>query len=445
MALFKNDVSEYVTPGRVNPARLVVTFTPVQGSPDRYDVTAQVDDDGELMTGEFVARPEWRNANAPFPTSKIYPAEPPRAQLGTQLFSNLFSGALSRCWAQAVERGRQRGLHILIRSSSYALHALPWELLSDPAPTSSEYVAFSEGWSVLRDVPASGEEAMPGIGAPVPAPDLAILVMTTAVTGVNQDSDPGIIRAAFPQTPDVRTIPDAGPEQILEALEAGEAQVAHIMGTGEQTRQGWQDLVVGTPGSPTVLPGKALAKAMEDTPRLRLVVLAACETDRLAAHLAPVVPAVIGIRGIISDAGCQAFLGGLYGALAAGATLSQAVASGRTQQIGFSQSIGDEWAQPVLFLHEDGSIVRPRSHVEDTMVTVLGLRNPTTQAGTEAETAASLLLQIKEENLRALRTQWGEDRREGGQGATPAFVQKQIDHLAEEVEGMGEARRGALP
>jgi hypothetical protein len=269
--------------------------------------------------------------------------------------------------------------------------------------------------------------------------------MTTAITGVDQNSDPGIIGAAFPETPDVRTIPDAGAEQILEAIGAGEAHIAHIMGTGEQTRQGWQDLLVGTPNSPTVLPGEALAAALKGTPRLRLVVLAACETDRLAAHLAPVVPAVIGIRGIISDAGCQAFLGGLYGALAAGATLSQAVASGRTQQIGFSRSIGDEWAQPVLFLHRDGSMVTPPGHVEDAVVTVLGAGDPKTQAGTEAERAATLLLQIKEENLRALRKQWGEDRSEGEEGATPAFVQKQIDRLAEEVGSLGEARRGALP
>ena len=108
MALFKNDVSEYVTPGRLDPARLVVTIRPDERDPDRHDVTARVDDDSVVATGSFVVSPEWRLQGARPTTSKVYPAEPNRAKIGAQLFSALFSGALSRCWAQAVERGRER-------------------------------------------------------------------------------------------------------------------------------------------------------------------------------------------------------------------------------------------------------------------------------------------------------------------------------------------------
>ena len=153
MALFKNDVSEYVTPGRLDPARLVVTIRPDERDPDRHDVTARVDDDSVVATGSFVVSPEWRLQGTRPTTSKFYPAEPNRAKIGAQLFSALFSGALSRCWAQAVERGRERGgLHIVIRSTSYAVHALPWELLTDPTLTSSsQSVVMSEGWSVIRD------------------------------------------------------------------------------------------------------------------------------------------------------------------------------------------------------------------------------------------------------------------------------------------------------
>jgi len=445
MALFKNDVSEYVTSGRLNPARLVVTFTPVDGSPDRYAVKARVDDDGEITAGQFAARPEWRSPDASLLTSKSYPVEPQRAKVGTQLFSALFSGALSRCWAQAVERGRQptdrgrqRGLHIIIRSSSYAVHALPWELLSDPTPTSSEYVAFSDGWSVLRDTLAPGLEATPDVRElpdPVLASDLALLVMTTSIVGVDQNADSGIINGAFPYD-GVRTVPDAGPEQILDALESHAADIVHFMGIGEQSRHGRQDLLVGKPDKTAALSGKALAKTLKDASRLRLAVFAACETDQLAAQLASVIPAVIGIRGIISDTSCQAFLGGFYVALAAGATLSQAVASGRTQQLGFSQSLGDEWAQPVLFLKQDGPIVRPTSPGGDTTMTVLELGDPESQAGTEAEKTTGLLLQIKEANLGALREQWGKVEKSDAPADTPAFVQEQIDRLREEVEAL---------
>ncbi|MCD5341534.1 CHAT domain-containing protein [Arthrobacter sp. AK04] len=441
MALFKNDVSEYVTSGRFFPVRLVVAFTPVNGSPDRYSVTARVDDDDLTTESQFVANPEWlqsRSFALSLPTSKVYWTAPSRTAVGNQLFSALFSGALSRCWAQAVERGRQRGLHIIIRSSSYAVQSIPWELLSDPALTSSEFVTFSDGWSVLRDIRVPRPDSMPDIGIlpdPVLASDMAILVMTTAIGGLNQNSDPEIIREAFPKA-SVKTVPDASSEQIIDELGSDAADVAHFLGTGKQVRQGRQELLVGTPDHPDVVPRKSLVKALEDSRRLRLLVLAACETDQLAAHLASVVPAVIGIRGMISDAGCQAFLGGLYVALASGATLSQAVASGRTQQIGFSQSFGDEWAQPVLFLNQDGPIVSPASPARDSTTAASELRDPESQAGTPEERTTRLLLEIAELNLNALREQWGKDKVQQPdiRERIPAFVQEQIDRFAQEVD-----------
>ncbi|HET8988943.1 MAG TPA: CHAT domain-containing protein, partial [Humibacillus sp.] len=364
MALFKNDVSEFVTPGTMDPARLVVTIVPDDRDPDRHDVTARVDDDGVTATGSFVVSPEWRTQGTRPTTSKTYLAEPNRPKVGAQLFSALFSGALSRCWAQAVERGRERGgLHIVIRSTSYAVQALPWELMTDPTLTSaSQYVAMSEGWSVVRDRtdPNPDAPARAAAAEALTPSELRVLALTSSFYGIDQTNDPQIIREAFPEA-DLVTIADVRPSQLTQALQRDDADVAHLLGTGQRARQGWQDLVVGTAERPEVVSGRTLSKVLGGGSRLRLVVLAACDSDQLAAQIAPSVPAVIGIRGAISDASCLAFLGGFYAALGSGSTIAQGVASGRAQQVAYASSLGDEWAQPVLFQTEDNALVRVTS------------------------------------------------------------------------------------
>jgi hypothetical protein len=429
MALFKNDVSEYVTPGRLDPARLVVTIRPDERDPDRHDVTARVDDDSVVATGSFVVSPEWRlQGNRPT-TSKFYPAEPNRPKIGAQLFSALFSGALSRCWAQAVERGREGGgLHIVIRSPSYAVHALPWELLTDPTLTSSsQYVVMSEGWSVIRDrtdpeTDAPAPTIPPGPLAPA---DVRILALTSPINGINQDNDPAIIRSAFPHST-LSTTGDVRPGQLTTALEKDDAHLVHVLGTGHRARQGWQDLLVGSMERPEVMSGKSLSTTLRASSRLRILVLAACDSDQLAAQLATTVPAVVGIRGAISDASCLAFLGGFYAALGSGSTVAHAVASGRAQQITFASSLGDEWAQPVLFQSHDRALVLATSAGDEPGAPATA---DTTGTRTPEERIELLERTIREANLRALREQWDPVERID----TPLFVQRQIDDLTAAV------------
>ncbi|GAA2161312.1 CHAT domain-containing protein [Humibacillus xanthopallidus] len=424
MALFKNDVSEYVTPGRPEPARLVVTIEPVDGDPDRHDVTAHVDDGAVIATGSFVVNPEWRTPGTRTPTKSFVP-EPNRPRVGAQLFSALFSGALSRCWAQAVERGREQGaLHIIIRSTSYAVHALPWELIADPTLASgSQYVAMSEGWCVIRerpephpDAPAQGPEA----ADPLEPAQLRIIALTSSFYGIDQANDPRIIHEAFPAS-DLVTVPDVRSIQLTQAFQRDDVHVVHVLGTGQRARQGWQDLVIGTADRPEVVSGRTLSKVLRGS-ALRLVVLAACDSDQLAAQIAPSVHAVIGIRAAISDASCLAFLGGLYSALASGATTAQAVASGRAQQVAFASSLGDEWAQPVLFQHADRALVLATSPGDSVTLPAV----PDAPDAQSPEDRVRLLEStIRQANLRALREQWDPV----GEADTPAFVRQQLEEL----------------
>jgi len=432
MALFKNDVSEYVTPGRLEPARLVVTIEPVEDDPDRHDVTAHVDDGAVVATGSFVVNPEWRAPGTRAPTTKSFVPEPNRPRVGAALFSALFSGALSRCWAQAVERAREQGaLHIVIRSSSYAVHGLPWELIADPTLASgSQYVALPEAWSVIRERPEPRPDAPshgPDATDPLEPAQLRIIALTSSFYGVDQSNDPRIIHEAFPAA-DLVTLPDVRSSQLTQALQRDDVHVVHVLGTGQRARQGWQDLVIGTADRPEVVPGRTLSKVLRGS-TLRLVVLAACDSDQLAAQLAPSVHAVIGIRSAISDASCLAFLGGLYSALGSGATTAQAVASGRAQQVAFASSLGDEWAQPVLFQRTDRALVLATSPGDETTLPAVPDTGGVPDSQTPQDRVRLLESTIHRANLRALHEQWDPV----GEADTPAFVREQLHELAAAV------------
>ena len=456
MGLFQNDVSEYMTPRQWNPAKLILEFQSVEQGADRYTVTARLDGQ-EALSGQFIVKPEWRSPTAANQKFKQYVPEY-HAKIGTQLFGALFSGALSRSWAQAVERGNKSdGLQIIIRSTSYDIHALPWELLSDPTLTINEYVVFVDNWSLLHDVTGPGlveDSRISVVRPPLPESKLRILAMTTRLGGLDQSADPRIIRSAFPNAT-MQTIANSGSIQVIQALKSDSAEIAHFMGTGKPSKQGWQDLWVDESVDVTAgdvdqtksllrgrtLSANALADALEETSRLRLLVLAACETDLLAARLAEVVPAVIGIRGIISDHSCQTFLGGLYVALASGAPLSQAVASGRGQQVGFSSSLGDEWAQPVLFVRKDAAVVsRPNRSAEAEEDPVI-LQSEMKRTG-PLDGSTQRLLDMKEADLNALLEQWGQSVGHVSVSLedTPPFVQQEIERLRGDVERL----RGAL-
>ena len=164
----------------------------------------------------------------------------------------------------------------------------------------------------------------------------------------------------------------------------------------------------------------------------RLVVLAACDTDLVAAQLAEDLPNVIGFRGKISDEGCLAFLRGLYKALGSGSTIDQAVAAGRAQQVGFSQSLGEEWALPVVFQTDGAPLVHKEAVVERSTKP----RSVAT-AGTPEEQADSILLAMKVANLTTLREQWSQVDQQN----VPAFISEQIMDLENAVGRIQKTRR----
>jgi len=433
MPLSMNDVSEYAVP-RESQARLVVEIGPSGRTGNRHPVQAWLDD-GAVSTGQFTPNPDWGHLpDAPVKSlSTVYAGDLASSTLGTQLFTALFSGGLSRCWARAVEQSRRHaGLHVVIRSADMTVHALPWELLTDPIASSGP-VALADGWSVIREYPRPADDPVPVV-EPVATADLHVLVMTADAGGVPQGNDPKILGDSFLGA-DIETVPHIRHESLARALSERNRHVVHLLASGMRVRQGRPILMLGQADDRQTLRVRDFVDALaEHQNDLRLVVLAACDSDIFAADLARTVPNVIGMRGSISDDGCLAFLRGLYRALGSGSTIDQAVASGRAQQIGFSQSLGEEWSLPVLFLGDATPVVQ-RTTAAPPEKAPEPVEAP---SGTVEEQVEKFLLDMKRSNLRSIRAQWGQVE----EGTTPPFIQEQIKALDDDVERITNKVRG---
>jgi hypothetical protein len=323
---------------------------------------------------------------------------------------------------------------VVIRSADLSVHALPWELLSDPMASTGP-VALADGCSVIREYPRLSSDPVP-VSEPVDIADLHVLVMTAAIGGLNEDNDPKILFESFPGA-DVEAVPHVGHESLARALSERGRHIVHLLASGVRGRQGQQSLMLGQTDIPETLTVSEFIDtlAAQHHKDLRLVVLAACDSDLFAAELARTVPNVIGMRGRISDDGCLAFLRGFYRALGSGSSIDQAAASGRAQQIGFSQSLGEDWALPVLFLASPTPIVRRAASATHELAPELVQPSP---SDTLEEQTAQFLLEMKRSNLRSLRDQWDQVDK----GSTPRFIQDQIDALDHDVQEIADKGQG---
>lgn len=439
MFLTNNDASEFVVPRLDDVPRLVLEFGEVdlaggglrRTTSERLPVRATVGD-GSPVSGELVIDPGWTQpVDAPLRVpSKYQSSETPRTSVGKELFLRLFSAELSRSWAEAADLARARnGLHVVIRSAEAAVQALPWELLEEPVGSAGPLIRQA-GWSVIRQYPRD-PATLPSPATPRPSTALRVLVMTADMVGISQDGDREIVSAAL-QDAQVDVVPSVDRISLLDHLAAGPHDLVHVLGNGAVGRKGDQLLVVGTPKDHQTVTAGAIFDALGDRAAdLRLLVLAACETDLLAAELAERVPNVIGIRSAISDEGCLAFLRFLYGALGLGATIDQAVTAGRAQQVAYSRSFGEEWSLPVLYQSDGTPLVATTvtgpapgaaaPAVEDDPALVP--EDPASDPGDR------LVREMKRVNLLSLRKQWsGTDA-----DSLPSFVRRQLDSLESEV------------
>lgn len=303
------------------------------------------------------------------------PAVPPDV-IGGALFASLFKESVGNLFHQSCGVVRRQppplGLCVQLRFDPTdpdvaAINSLPWELLCNPQ--NGQYLCGSRFTPVIRYL----EVAQPA--PPMPPPGrLRILVVVANPCGL-PPLDLAKERANFEEVRgqggaiDVDFLPQpATPGALRRVLRDAEERgqpyhVLHFMGHGDFDVQAGEGLLHLEAKSGRSLPvsGNELALNLTDLPNLRLVVLNACNTARIAAEagvspfagVAPAlvragIPAVVAMQLPISDRAAIDFSDDLYSRLARAEPLPAAVTEGRFA-IGFSTI---EWATPVLFLRQ---------------------------------------------------------------------------------------------
>jgi hypothetical protein len=246
-------------------------------------------------------------------------------------------------------------------------------------------------------------------------------VLTANLARSVRDKDQVIVRAALPQAR-VEVVEATSVDAALTAIRSTPHHILHVASIGERARNA-QALLVGNAKEVGRLTGKDIAAALPGPPRIAM--LACSESDLVAAELAQHIPAVIGMRGTISPDGCDAFLRGLYTALASGSSVGRAVGAGRAQQLSFSNSFGDEWSLPVAFLSRNTDQLVEAGEL--TAAARLDETGPVQLAPVNVQ-----LLQMKTANLQAMRAQWDPYK----VNAVPPFIRTHIAALERDIAAL---------
>jgi tetratricopeptide (TPR) repeat protein len=305
----------------------------------------------------------------------------PRAsaeEVGSQLFAALFSGPVRSLfdWSLGRMHGTDTGLRIKIHidatdPSLAQLASLPWEFL---------YRRETRDWlNLSRYTPIVRYLDVPRPHTPLALdPPLRILVVLSEPVDCRRldlARERALIEGTWARLRNVEVefLAAATAEGLGDRLIENPCHIVHYMGHGdfdERTGRGVL-LMEDEDGQANPIDGPTLGILLRDVPTLRLVVLNACDTARLAKErgLDPFagvasslvmagIPAVVAMQFPISDSAAITFSQRFYALLARGEAVDTAVAEGR-RAVRTSRPDTLEWATPVLFMRAaDGVIFR---------------------------------------------------------------------------------------
>jgi hypothetical protein len=380
-------------------------------------------------------------------------------QLGERLFQELMRDTVvGRMFRQAQEQlaSRYEGLRLRIVAQDPGVLRLPWEFLFDAAQ--SNFLALSLFTPLIR----MAAPATPLTLQPVSEP-LRLLVVTAEITDFDAEEEIALLQQLQGQngSPTVRVLANATYTAFQEVLRAEQPHIVHFITTGAYgAERGYWSKVKPTDdanasqgllfmgatarykdplANAEFIPAAELTQLFRDQPAVRFVMLNACNTDLVAAELAQVIPAVLGIRMVVLNATCQALARGLYEGLVAGQSLEAAVTAGR-QMVDRLHPGTREWGLPTFYMHApDGFLLAPPPQAAsaslslsiDPLLTPSPARALETTAppGTMRELRRlQVQLDLEVRNLESLRAQ------QATMGtATPDYIRTQLLELEEKV------------
>jgi tetratricopeptide (TPR) repeat protein len=310
-------------------------------------------------------------------------------QIGSHLYQQCFQGKIGEnvhALLEALQAKRIAQLMLVISADEERVRDLPWEmLLPDLALSNGGGQGLpAPNFSLVRSLePDFGKFNMEGKqmqGAP-----LKMLFVTALpenldeggkMLGIEEEQRKlieavGHLEATQDSRPKlvVEFLDVASPEEIRKSLLAGGHEVLHISGHGAYQKEIQQGLLYleTEEGDLAEVEAQKFASYLKDLPKLKLVVLSACETAMAgkggtaeAIHQAGV-PAVLAMRYAVTDSCATAFTTEFYQRLAQGESLGDAVGYGRGKLWEIAQErlkenvpahVAAEWFIPVLYLNQ---------------------------------------------------------------------------------------------
>jgi len=276
--------------------------------------------------------------------------------------------------AEDAEKQGARGVRVRLHLDNVPeLAVLPWELLFDPDPRVSRFLALAERTPLVRYM------ALPERVRPVSvAPPIRVLVIAS-VPGDPRYAEldlehewQRLQEAMADQITEGRVtftrLPRATLSALQDELATGDYHVLHYMGHGQFDRDQQDGMLLFEAehvGRAAMVSAETLGTLLHNARALRLVVINACEGARGSSSdpyagtaqtlIRMGIPAVIGMQFEISDDAAVTFARQLYWTIARGWPIDAAVTSARIAMLARGNEV--EWANPVLYMRaSDGRI-----------------------------------------------------------------------------------------
>lgn len=178
-----------------------------------------------------------------------------------------------------------------------------------------------------------------------------------------------------------------------------------------------------------ILPS-SFANALREVPDLRLMFLSAESTDMIAAVAAETIPAVIGMRGLITDRTSMMFATEFYRRVFDGILVEEAASDAR-RRINYQSPGSVEWSVPVLYLRSGATLLPSDSGREVTSVSLDDVTSGVVAADPGRQAELDYLgkkLAVTKTNLEELQLK----KKQMGE-AVPSVVTSQIMKLEYEL------------
>ncbi len=449
-------VVEAVRRDRSSPQEFRITFSAESGQGatwgGQYQVVA-IGPDGEMLRSPFVNPLDPREVESALASiagagrglQRSIPTESldPVRDLGSRLYEALFRGSIERAWAAALSAGGETQLRLVLDGDETA--AIPWEFLYDRRR--GDFLVLSTRTPLVRayrDRPVVQPSDVELLELPEP---VKVLAVASDVTGawqvdrelnslsrllVNRGGSTLVVKTPATWLDCLAALHEEQPH-VLHLIVHGVARPSQAGPLREQSVAFLAEGGSGLGGGYQLRSVDELADEFRSAPRLSLVVFNGCRTDGVAARLAVDLPAVVGLRGDITDMGAVTFAEGLYGALCNGVPLDAAMSTARLR-IDTDNPGGREWCSPVLYQRPARlafqTSQRPGSYeVANVLPASAAETSEPVVSDDNTLNALHAMVAIQETNLGVLS-----ERSRSLGDATPPYITQEIEATRRQIE-----------